>query len=286
MQLTNAVGGAGGGEYRITCPIASFLIGFNARVGYWLDQLEPVCGLIDLDNPGNAAGSFHFKRVVDAMEPRVTGGTGGEYTDVSCPDSDEVVVALEVEVAHSDGHTYASNFFPICQRIRTPGDRSQGHGARWAHSGPTYEKVGVLSCPPGQWAVGVHGTSGIYIDSLGLVCDDAFRPGGVSQAPAPKPAGKIILSPVEMTGGAASAVLKALFHEFPAPLINGAGVDACLHWGTECGDAAANEFCKRQGYSQTSGYSYKVDSPPTLILGDNAICKDAGCDRFAAITCR
>jgi hypothetical protein len=287
MQLTPADGGPGGGEYRITCPIASFVIGFNVRVGYWLDQLEPVCGLIDLDNPGNATGSFHFKKIVDAMEPRVTGGSGGGYTDVSCPDSDEVVVAIEVEVAHSDGNIYASNLFPICQRIKPPGDRAQGHGARFGgKSGPTYENVGVLSCPPGQWAVGIHGNSGSYIDSVGLVCDDAFRPGGVSTAPAPASPKIIALPKTTTSKDPALQALTTFGQQFPAPTINGAGVDVCLHWGTSCGAPAADEFCRRKGFTASVSNAVQNDAPPTLILGDNAVCKDPGCDRFSAISCR
>jgi hypothetical protein len=287
MQLTPARGGPGGGEYRITCPIASYLIGFEVRVGYWLDQLEPICGLIDFDNPGNAAGSYRFKRVVDAMEPRVTGGSGGGLTETSCADLDQVVVAIELEIAHSDGDTYASNVFPICQRMGPPGDRREAHGARFGgKTDPTYENVGVLSCPQGQWAVGVHGASGIYIDSLGLVCDDAFRPGGVTKAPAPASPALVLVPQKTANKDPYLKALGALSHEFPAPTIDGAGVDVCLHWGSSCGAPAADEFCRRQGLTASLSSTVQNDAPPTLILGDNAMCKDPGCDRFSAISCK
>jgi hypothetical protein len=285
------MGGPGGGQFVLMCPRDSFLVGSLMRRGYVIDYYEPICAYVQ---PDGGTGP-HFSPF---SGNRGTGGDGGGLDARECAPG-SVVSGLNVyrstgnsAICGLTGYTdsggwLACNMLHSCRRVSPPFQTATAGGE--IYNGVSSPMVGNLNCPPGQWAMGVYGRSGVYIDSIGPVCGPAFSTYATAHlppppAPAPK-AETVILSPIDKKGGA-GGLLKVLFHEFPAPVINGAGVDACLHWGTECGDAAANEFCRRQGYTQATDHSLKLDSPPTLILGDNAVCSDPGCDRFAAITCR
>ena len=39
---------------------------------------------------------------------------------------------------------------------------------------------------------------------------------------------------------------------FREPKIDGTRVDWCLSWGTDCGQPAANEFCRRPGLQESA----------------------------------
>jgi hypothetical protein len=63
------------------------------------------------------------------------------------------------------------------------------------------------------------------------------------------------------------------------------GIDVCLNWGRNCGQPAADRYCRFVGYSRATQFSFRNDSPPTWVMGDNQTCAAAACDRFQQITC-
>lgn len=65
-------------------------------------------------------------------------------------------------------------------------------------------------------------------------------------------------------------------------------LDWCLRWGTECGRAAADAYCKSIGHSRATEFEEKLDigrETPTWVLGDKKVCDQDGCDGFKFITC-
>lgn len=76
---------------------------------------------------------------------------------------------------------------------------------------------------------------------------------------------------------------------FQLPMINGNRLDWCLNWAADCGQPAADAFCRSQGFDHSSGFDQAVDigaSSPTRLIGNPAqVCSDAMCDGFAQITC-
>ena len=258
--LTGTLGGGGGAAFSSYCGPNAYLTSIDVRSGAWIDGIYARCGVLGPDGRSFVSGTY----------PSYVGGSGGNPVTVSlgCPDNNQVASWLEVEVVRTGGATYVSNLWVDCLRIVSPGDRPGSVGPRRGANaaGASYERVGVLKCPDGRWAVGLHGTAGIYIDSIGLICDTP--PGVVDKVVEQQPC----------------AFCKTQM--FAAPTINGAGVDLCLNWGTGCGAPAADEFCRRQGLTASTEHTIQMDAPPTLVLGDNLICGDAFCDRFSAITCR
>lgn len=73
--------------------------------------------------------------------------------------------------------------------------------------------------------------------------------------------------------------------EYAPPLVNGMRVDWCLTWGADCGQAAADRFCRMQGYAKAESWRWE-HVEPTLVLGDGNRCSGKGrCGGFAFIRC-
>jgi hypothetical protein len=270
MTFTKQRGGPGGGAFDIRCGAASYVSGITVHRGWWMDGITVHCGLIDINN---LPSRFFAREVEPYNAPAHTGGrqSNGNNTDKLSCGSDHAVISLKVDpvVDIEDGPTLVGRIALICQGMNPP------HGvvnSRWSvstapgfgHGGDHLRWPGApdVACPAHQWAVGVYGRSGIYIDAIGLVCDGEFTGPAVASAPTP---GQYFNPTTDSAG---------------------TGVDVCLNWGTGCGAPAADEFCRRQGFVGSIGHEIRNDSPPTLVLGDNVFCGGSFCDRFSSITCQ
>jgi hypothetical protein len=75
---------------------------------------------------------------------------------------------------------------------------------------------------------------------------------------------------------------------FNKPKLGSYRLDWCYKWATQCGEVAADKYCKKQGYEGSSVFSKANDiggSTPTKVLGTGQICDDDSCDGFKFITC-
>ncbi|HKQ12175.1 MAG TPA: hypothetical protein VJT80_01995 [Steroidobacteraceae bacterium] len=72
------------------------------------------------------------------------------------------------------------------------------------------------------------------------------------------------------------------------PKFNGHRVDVCRVWGMECGQPAADEWCRRNGKQRASSYRIQEDigaTEPTVVIGTGQLCSAAYCDAFSRIVC-
>ena len=71
------------------------------------------------------------------------------------------------------------------------------------------------------------------------------------------------------------------------PRIGEVRLDWCREWARSCGKAAADEFCRSQGFVEARSF---VKAPrlqePTRVIGTGQTCSNASCDGFASIACR
>ena len=106
---------------------------------------------------------------------------------------------------------------------------------------------------------------------------------------------KAMLVSCAVLSGLAGADINPAFAQltetFTKPMIKGHRLDLCLHWGRECGQAAAEAWCaKKFGKADGHAVAWKIDpdigaSSPTYIMGDDTLCKENFCDGFQFITC-
>jgi hypothetical protein len=92
-----------------------------------------------------------------------------------------------------------------------------------------------------------------------------------------------------LAAGAGGAAAQENTQTFNTPTINGVRLDWCRHFGTQCGEPAANLFCQRQGFTRAVRFSIDPGigrtGVPTVILADGQLCRAAICSGFRAITC-
>jgi hypothetical protein len=87
----------------------------------------------------------------------------------------------------------------------------------------------------------------------------------------------------------ASFVLSQETQVFQNPTFEGKRLDVCLVWGDQCGQAAADAWCKTQGFD--GAFAFEVDKAigaqtPTIVMTDRKICDQPNCDGFKTITCK
>jgi hypothetical protein len=196
-QDTALLGGGGGGLQKHPCPAGHLLAGLQARIGHWMDHVEPLCVPLTLE--GRWAGG------PVAAGAGMGGSGGGNPAQTVCP-TDSYVNSLSV-VVYADytirGHVlkketeaasynwkraYVAGVSVGCtiprlgQRV---GTRSMGRDpgvhreyVRVVEADRNeYAKVGEwialggAGCPGYVPASGIHGRSGAYVDALGLTCD-------------------------------------------------------------------------------------------------------------------
>jgi hypothetical protein len=62
-------------------------------------------------------------------------------------------------------------------------------------------------------------------------------------------------------------------------------VDLCLTWGTNCGQPAADYFCRKENFVGALGYKEAERIGHTKILKTGQICQEPKCSGFAYIDC-
>ncbi len=87
----------------------------------------------------------------------------------------------------------------------------------------------------------------------------------------------------------AVAVLQAGFAvaqegQFPNPMLAQVPVDWCVTYGVQCGQPAADLFCRTQGYASARAWS-AAEVQQTIVLGDLQRCVNASCDALTGVVC-
>jgi hypothetical protein len=75
---------------------------------------------------------------------------------------------------------------------------------------------------------------------------------------------------------------------FEKPMYNGKRLDWCHNWDADCGQVAADAFCKTNGFARAKAFAQDPhigDAQPTRVMANGAVCDQAVCNGFKAITC-
>ena len=172
-QLTRTVGGPGGEWLRTECDGVRYLAGLQLRYGFWIDAVGINCAEAE-EHEGQG-------RLVNPGSTPILlwGGSGGALTNQLCS-TDEAVAGMRIQRSPNNFVGFVSI---LCASLNNPSrslreaDVSGGAG-RISDKSPPAE---TITCPAGKIAVGLHGATGDFVDSLGLVCVDT--PKFVADAP-------------------------------------------------------------------------------------------------------
>ncbi len=87
----------------------------------------------------------------------------------------------------------------------------------------------------------------------------------------------------------APSTAPAATQTFANPSVKGVRLDWCAHFGTACGQAAADLFCRQNGFTSAARFAMDPNigrrGIATLVFGDGRLCTGPNCSGFRAITC-
>lgn len=296
-------GGAGGAYFESGCS-GRVLVGLAGTASDVVNRLEPICARIDANG----------RWVSVPFEGRAVGSRSG------VPIAFRTMCPRDSFVSSISGYLSSSWITHIelhCRYLGPTGAeqrpaRPQIVGAQ----GKPFTGF-TRGCGDNGAASGIKGRAGEAIDALGVLCTSVVL-GLPERAPDPIPPAitlkdnlDVIVAP-KLDDGAADVLRKPdgivqpsgavdvfrpvpgtatpsqeveLPTEFRNPEINGLAVDYCLTWGQNCGKPAADAFCRRQGFARSEGHQVYERSPPTILIGDGAICREPYCARMISISC-
>lgn len=265
-----ALGGTGGYQFQDRCNDGGFLVGIRVYAGEWIDNIQMICARRD-----PATG-----KMIDPQPEGVWGGANGVTNqgnsefNFPCTAAD---IVFGMDVAETRDHPFIGHISMTCMnstRLMKPDIGAKRFSV--SGSGPLKDDVS-MSCPEGFAAVGIHGRIGIYVDAIGLICGHA----GYDAVP---PLMTIFFNPATPN----------VYHvEYPSirvgkgSLTGSARLDWCREWASNCGEPAADAFCKQMDYGHALGFTMEEEPPlRTAVISSKQLCTGPGCNSFRSIVCR
>lgn len=158
--------------FTYSCPMNTFLVGLTAKTAAWVGQIRGLCARL---SEGHTVDVFAGTSIGDQFK--------GHDVSARCADGSGVK-SVTYKLVANVGRFYVQSLFLACAPVSSPdtldpGTPGQVFGGFW---NPEAEQVRApSSCPTGQIAEGVHGTTdgdvanSEYIASVELNCANAGK---------------------------------------------------------------------------------------------------------------
>lgn len=100
----------------------------------------------------------------------------------------------------------------------------------------------------------------------------------------------LLLLPIHLAqaGGDSLDAARGIITHFSLPIYQNYRVDSCLYLNRQCGEPAADAWCRGKGFEKAIDWEIDHDigaTTPTYLMGDQGLCDYALCDGFKYITC-
>lgn len=96
------------------------------------------------------------------------------------------------------------------------------------------------------------------------------------------------LPPKTPAGGDGLDAARRVTTHFSLPIYQNYRVDSCLYLNQQCGQPAADAWCRAKGFAKAIDWAVDHDigaTTSTYCMGDQRLCDHALCDGFLYITC-
>lgn len=101
--------------------------------------------------------------------------------------------------------------------------------------------------------------------------------------------GQIVGKPPEAGPDMETVVLGPNRTRYRFPKIRNVRLDWCRNWGKNCGEPAADLFCREKGFARAGKFTRDETTGkkgiPSVVFGDRRICNAEYCNSFKQITC-
>ena len=304
-SATPVFGGNGGGAFVHYCPNGTYIIGISGRTGDWIDAIQPICA--------------RWNSGPEAFGPPVkgstAGGSGGGPATLMCP-AGMVVRGWEIAKVQAGDAVVVKYVRPQCESVVRGGGSIPGRFGGDGDAAPS-DRMGY-KCPEGQFANGIYGTSGAFVDRAGLWCEAPSGPlgrpvpyqepaksigrvGGSTAPPGPprsicesardararnSPAAPYLEVQCRASGQVSPSPQVGIY-DSPTVVVASESVrlDFCRDYGSACGKPAADAFCRQRGHPDAARFEIAKNIGRTVIISSGAFCVNAVCDGFATIHC-
>lgn len=73
---------------------------------------------------------------------------------------------------------------------------------------------------------------------------------------------------------------------FVSPTVNGYDLDYCREWGINCGQPAADAYCRSKGFVRAIDFAVQHNHQRTRVINGGQVCDGGYCDRISEVTCK
>jgi hypothetical protein len=203
----------GGNPKRVDCDPGSYVVGFKARAGDWMDQISIVCG----------RWSQVTQTLQSAAEGTVKGpfgdSTGGEELSASCPNG-WAVSSYKFRYMYEEFFVSGTNkssrpkFLHAVEFHCRPALPGSGQTAVRTIGSSSGGKVsafkGPFECPPRELVTAMYGRAGQFVDAVGMICNLRPEPGPAGvETKAPDSSVIVAPSPLEGTNLRKGGIFKS-----------------------------------------------------------------------------
>ncbi len=152
--VSPAAGGIGGNSFRLGCASNEVLIGVNAKAGFWIDSIAPIC--IGASNNGSWAGN--------PRRLNTAGGSGGSSVTLICPNN------TAVSGISGRSSMFVDKLVIRCRPLAST-NATQGNSSTLSVIGGSGgEAFGPYNCPGNLPGTGFQGRAKDYLDRIQLIC--------------------------------------------------------------------------------------------------------------------
>lgn len=177
-------------------------------------------------------------------------------------------------------HTFYVECFP--SKVQAGGTVScTAHGI---YSSNISNRLNLTHDPYTRWQSSLSGQSGPVLSTKGLRPGQSFTVkasrGSISDS--------ATVTVIEKRGGDQQGEGGDDSMQFSNPMYKGMRLDVCLTYGSDCGQPAADAFCRSKDYSYAQSFKQQVvgTSVKTKIMGDESVCSGKEyCTAFSYIVC-
>jgi hypothetical protein len=158
-------GGKGGGFFKVICPPGQFWVGAVGRAGVVIDNMKLLCEQFRTVKSIPPRKNWKVVPPVRNERPRIGGSGGGTALTRQCT-NDRFVRLITFNTEFFEGHHLIAFIRMTCEH----GTFSGFDELTFGFNTPVGTGPQVQACPQGEYAIGLKGRQGDFIDAIALIC--------------------------------------------------------------------------------------------------------------------
>lgn len=247
--------------HTVACAPGEYVVGLEGRTGAWIDAVGPVCARWD----------NRTFQPVPGRPKRPAGGPGGGGQQQLCPHG-SAIGSWQSEKILVDQAAFADRVTVQCRMLAPPHDPTEVRvfgGQNSLPRGRGGPQKG--NCPAGQLATGMF----VWLNHNGAFATEVKMQCG----PGPRVGGRMSWQE------GANGTVTYFSPELKVRTGDRIQLDWCREWAANCGQPAADAFCRVMGRARALSFTPRSNVGLTAIVSDLRVCNAPACGGFERVEC-